>query len=121
VRRSAFESTGGFDECYGMYCEELDLARRLQARGWTRLVAPASRVTHVGGAATRQMPDAMRAALWRSRGRYHRIWDSRARQRTVSRSIRLACALRSATETTDRAERWRSIPAAFEAGLRCPV
>jgi hypothetical protein len=119
VRRTALESTGGFDECYGMYCEELDLARRLQARGWTRLVAPAARVTHVGGASTKQIPDAMRSALWRSRGRYHRIWDSRARQRTLSRSIRLACALRRASDRRDRGERWRSISAAFEAGLRC--
>jgi len=71
VRRSALQAVGLLDESYGMYCEEIDLARRLADAGWTTLLAPAARVIHHGGQSTSQRPDAMHEALWLSRATYY--------------------------------------------------
>lgn len=73
-RRIAFDDSGGFDEAYFMYSEELDIQQRLAIAGWTRMLAPAALVTHLGGQSTGQRPDAMRAALWESRARYFGAW-----------------------------------------------
>lgn len=70
IRREVVEQTGGFDEAYFMYCEELDLARRASHLGWEAWHTPEGRFVHHAGAATRQTPDAMAIALRRSRKRY---------------------------------------------------
>ncbi len=121
VRRTAFMSTGGFDEDYGMYCEEIDFARRLERRGWTRLLAPAARVTHVGGASTRQMPAEMQTSLWRSRGRYHRLWDTGTRRRAIPWGVRIACEVRSRGDVSYKPDTYSTIRAAFDDGFRCPA
>jgi GT2 family glycosyltransferase len=46
VRREAWEQSGGFDERYFMYCEDLDLGLRLWLGGWAVGIAPAARVEH---------------------------------------------------------------------------
>jgi hypothetical protein len=46
VRRAAWARTGGFDERYFMYCEDLDLGLRLWLGGWAVGIAPAARVEH---------------------------------------------------------------------------
>jgi len=40
-RRAAVDAVGGFDESYGMYLEDVDLALRLRLAGWTTLYEPA--------------------------------------------------------------------------------
>jgi GT2 family glycosyltransferase len=40
-RRAALEAVGGFDEAYGMYLEDVDLALRLRLAGWTTRYEPA--------------------------------------------------------------------------------
>lgn len=77
LRRTALEQVGGMDESYGMYCEEIDLAQRLAAAGWTRLLTPQAHLVHLGGQSTRQRAPQMTHALWHSRGRYSRRWRSR--------------------------------------------
>lgn len=119
LRRAAFESVGGFDEGYGMYSEEIDLARKLAERGWTRLLAPSARVTHVGGASTSQMLREMLAALWRSRGRYLQRWESPRRRRLIAAAVAASCALRARLGDSASAERYRTIRGAFREGLRC--
>jgi hypothetical protein len=49
MRRSAFESMGGFDEGYWMYMEDLDLSYRLARRGWLSWYEPTATVMHVKG------------------------------------------------------------------------
>jgi N-acetylglucosaminyl-diphospho-decaprenol L-rhamnosyltransferase len=49
-RRSALEDVGFLDEGIFMYGEELDLALRLGAAGWTSAAATQSRGIHLGGA-----------------------------------------------------------------------
>ncbi len=81
IRREAFEQVSGFDESYFMYSEEVDLQRRLAESGWTRLLAPAARIVHLGGQSTGQRPQEMESALWHSRARYHKRWSTPAKQR----------------------------------------
>ena len=52
LRREAFEAVGGFDPAYFMYCEDMDLCRRLADAGWANVYVPSAVVTHLGGHAT---------------------------------------------------------------------
>jgi N-acetylglucosaminyl-diphospho-decaprenol L-rhamnosyltransferase len=45
-RTTALRSVGGFDPLFFMYFEEVDLSRRLAARGWETWFEPAAEVTH---------------------------------------------------------------------------
>ena len=50
VRREALEEVGGFDESMFLYMEDIDLCRRLRARGWRIGYEPGAVVTHdLGG------------------------------------------------------------------------
>jgi hypothetical protein len=70
VRGAALAEAGPMDERYFMYSEEVEWCWRLRQAGWAIWQVPAARVTHVGGAATRQFRHKMLVALWRSRGRF---------------------------------------------------
>ena len=70
LRRTAFEQVGGFDPAYFMYCEDMDLCRRLSLAGWKSVYVPAAVVSHTGGHATRREPARMLAAHHRSLYRY---------------------------------------------------
>jgi N-acetylglucosaminyl-diphospho-decaprenol L-rhamnosyltransferase len=50
VERSVLEELGGFDEGFFMYCEDIDLCRRLRDGGHDLLYEPTATVTHEGGA-----------------------------------------------------------------------
>ena len=52
VRRRALEELSGLDEGFFMYCEDIDLCKRLRARGYEILFAPEAVVVHEGGAST---------------------------------------------------------------------
>ncbi|MEZ4569078.1 MAG: glycosyltransferase family 2 protein [Thermomicrobiales bacterium] len=113
VRRSALEQVGGWDESFGMYSEEIDLAKKLEKAGWLRLLEPRAEVIHHGGASTSQRPLEMQAALWRSRAIYHRRWSSRWRRAL----FRAALAAAPAFSTKDDADTHAAIRSAFAAGL----
>ena len=53
-----------------MYCEDMDLCRRLGEAGWQSVYVPAAVVTHTGGHATRRVPRAMLLEHHRSLYRY---------------------------------------------------
>lgn len=52
VRRSAFDSLGGFDPGFFMYFEDVDLGYRLGAAGFRNLYEPSAKVTHTGAHST---------------------------------------------------------------------
>lgn len=60
-------ATGGFDERYFLYYEDVDLARRGQALGWHYRLVPTSVVEHVGGVSTGNDPGATRYYQERNR------------------------------------------------------
>jgi N-acetylglucosaminyl-diphospho-decaprenol L-rhamnosyltransferase len=67
VRGEALAQVGGFDERFFMYCEEIDLCRRLWQAGWQIFAVPAARIVHLVAQSTGQFREAMFVALWRSR------------------------------------------------------
>ncbi|HEY7626840.1 MAG TPA: glycosyltransferase family 2 protein, partial [Ilumatobacteraceae bacterium] len=69
-RSSFLEHTGGFDESYFLYYEDLDLARRGTALGWRYRCVPASVVRHRVSASTAQLGDRARYFQERNRLRF---------------------------------------------------
>ncbi|HSR33975.1 MAG TPA: glycosyltransferase family 2 protein [Anaerolineae bacterium] len=67
VRGETLGLVGGFDESFFMYCEEIDLCRRIQSAGWDVYCVPEAEIVHLVGQSTRQFHDQMFVALWRSR------------------------------------------------------
>lgn len=70
LRTRAFLQVGGFDPTYFMYCEDMDLCRRLGEASWRSVYVPGAVVTHTGGHATRRAPRAMLLEHHRSLYRY---------------------------------------------------
>jgi GT2 family glycosyltransferase len=71
-------STGGFDERFFLYYEDVDLALRGTELGWRYRLAPASRVRHRGSATVASIGS--RSAYYRERNRIwvlfrHRPWS----------------------------------------------
>jgi N-acetylglucosaminyl-diphospho-decaprenol L-rhamnosyltransferase len=54
VRRTVFDDAGGWDEDFEFWYEDVDLARRLKARGEV-LYVPAAQVAHGGGQSARRL------------------------------------------------------------------
>ena len=53
VRRAVFEALGGFDERFFVYYEDLDLAARARARGWSSVYLATAQAFHRGQGTTR--------------------------------------------------------------------
>jgi GT2 family glycosyltransferase len=66
LRRDAVEAIGGYDEGFYMYCEEIDLFRRLRAGGWEVAYCPAAEVIHFGEGSSRRAARAMAVEYWKS-------------------------------------------------------
>ncbi len=49
MRRTAFESVGGFDEAMFLYFEDVDLSLRLQRRNWRLKLVPQATAFHIKG------------------------------------------------------------------------
>ena len=71
VRRSAFESVGGFDEQYFLYWEDADLCRRLRAHGYHVRYVPGATAVHSVGRSSRSVPAASIRAFHTSAYRYY--------------------------------------------------
>ena len=77
VRRAALQETGGFDERYFMYSEELDLCRRIRAAGWRIVYEPVAVVVHFEGQSSGQDVPARHIRFNRSKVRYFLRWHGR--------------------------------------------
>jgi len=91
MRREALVRTGLFDPRFFLYCEEVDLCRRMKAEGFKVLYWPDVVVTHIGGESSRQLTtlefsdSESQVLLWRMRAsllyfRKHygaRVWGIR--------------------------------------------
>jgi GT2 family glycosyltransferase len=67
VRGETLARVGSFDERFFMYCEEIDLCRRIKAAGWEVHCVPQAQIVHLVGQSTGQFREQMFVALWRSR------------------------------------------------------
>lgn len=56
VQKQAFEAVGAFDERFFMYCEDVDLSRRLTNAGWKLYYLSEVEVFHLGGGASSRAP-----------------------------------------------------------------
>ncbi len=72
VRREAYLSTGGMDEGYFMYAEDVDLCYAMRKQGWQVWYQPAAKVTHVGSGSSRNRRIYREADLYCSRVRFFR-------------------------------------------------
>ncbi|MGH6888118.1 MAG: glycosyltransferase family 2 protein [Rhizomicrobium sp.] len=66
VRREQYTSAGGFDRRFFMYCEDIDLCRRLGRRGRIVLLDEHP-VIHYGGASTKTASNRIINAVWQQR------------------------------------------------------
>lgn len=117
VRREVVAQTGGFDEGFFMYAEEVDWQRRIRVAGWQIYSLPAARIIHHAGQSTKQQPGRMFVELHRSRALYYRKHKPAAFQfaaRLLTRAAMLwnavadwAHALRGDISTAELRERWR--------------
>jgi hypothetical protein len=87
-RRTAFESIGGFDESFFMYCEEMDLCFRLAKSGHLIHFAPVTEILHFGGASTAQRQAEMNVIYFSSHAHFYRKHYSRFRQVVLVMMVR---------------------------------
>ena len=89
VRGDALAQVGSFDERYFMYCEEIDLCRRIRRAGWEIFCVPAAEIVHLVGQSTQQFRDTMFVALWRSRFLMFETHESAAFRWSARRLVHL--------------------------------
>jgi N-acetylglucosaminyl-diphospho-decaprenol L-rhamnosyltransferase len=77
-RAEFLSTTGGFDDSYFLYYEDVDLARRGADLGWTYRFVASSRVWHRVSASTSQLGDRARYLQERNRLRYAFRFGDRA-------------------------------------------
>jgi GT2 family glycosyltransferase len=75
VRREALALVGGLDEGFFLYCEDLDLCRRLREAGFELRYEPGAAVVHEGGASAPRSD--LQPVLAASRVRYARLHHGR--------------------------------------------
>jgi N-acetylglucosaminyl-diphospho-decaprenol L-rhamnosyltransferase len=89
VRGETLAQVGTFDEQFFMYCEEIDLCRRIKAAGWAIYCVPRAEIVHLAGQSTCQFRDPMFVALWRSRFRMFDKYENAAFRWAVRCLVRL--------------------------------
>jgi hypothetical protein len=67
IRRSLFESLGGFDERFFLYFEDVDLSMRVSGAGWESVYLADAQAFHAGGGTSRQVKAARLFYSLRSR------------------------------------------------------
>jgi N-acetylglucosaminyl-diphospho-decaprenol L-rhamnosyltransferase len=77
IRRSLLTQLGGLDDGFFLYCEDMDLCRRVQLAGFRIVFEPSALAQHVGGASSSSR-GALLAVLATSRMRYADLHRGRA-------------------------------------------
>lgn len=85
VRRDVAEATGGFDETFHMYCEEIDWSWRIREAGWAIYTVPSAEVVHFGGESTKQIPARSVVNLWGSRAQLYQKHYGPLKRRLAAR------------------------------------
>lgn len=113
LRREVVLQTGGFDERFFMYCEEIDWAWRIRKAGWQVYCVPAAHVVHLGGQSTGQAKAVNTLHLWRSRLRlyalHHPRWKSWFARGIIAAGMSLKARAARRRGHTELAEAYRQI------------
>ena len=88
VRSGIAQTTGGFDEAFYMYCEEIDWAWRISNLGWKIMTVPSAEIVHYGGESTKQIAATSVINLWKSRSMLYRKYYSSWKIRAIARIVR---------------------------------
>jgi N-acetylglucosaminyl-diphospho-decaprenol L-rhamnosyltransferase len=88
VRRDVAEATGGFDESFHMYCEEIDWCWRIRSAGWAIYSVPKAEIVHFGGVSTKQIKARSIVSLWQSRAYLYRRHHGRIKYSLARRLVR---------------------------------
>ncbi len=116
VRGEALAQSGGFDESFRLYCEEIDWAWRLERLGWERWLHPAAQVVHLGGRSTSQAKDDSLRALWLARRQLYGRYRSPLVVAITGWLVRTAMRRRARrAASAAEAENFRAIAAAWRA------
>ena len=99
VRASVAEATGGFDESFHMYCEEIDWSWRIHQGGWEIYAAPAAEIVHYGGESSKQAPARSIVNLWRSRAQLYDKHHGRWRHALATKMVKIGMAKKAAKAT----------------------
>lgn len=86
VRREAVAQTGGLDEGFFMYSEELDWQKRIKAAGWRIVYYPEAQIVHYGGKSSEQVIAQRHIYFQSSKVRYfhkHHGWVAGIIVRTI--------------------------------------
>ncbi len=106
VRGETLARVGSFDERFFMYCEEIDLCRRIRMEGSEIYCVPKAKIVHHVAQSTKQFRDRMFVALWRSRFLMFERYESRPFCWAARRLVRLGlrAAAREAVAAHQRGE-----------------
>jgi GT2 family glycosyltransferase len=115
VDRARYEAAGCFDEDFFLFFEELDLANRLRAAGWTVDLAADAAAQHEVGASRDLTPDGARPELVESTVRYLVKWRGRRRAKWFVALARGLWQLRVSRGQLSRADRTSYVRAANRA------
>ncbi len=108
IPRTVFEATGGFDDAFFMYCDDVDLSWRVRAAGMKVMIAPHALFLH---AVTNRTNNAtMRRAMLDSTVVLGRKWHARDFVATVSAELAALGAPIPETMPEPVPEAWLSIP-----------
>lgn len=72
IPREVFYLTGGFDENYFLFSEDIDLCYRIKKCGFNILYSPITKITHTGGSTTQKVNYLRDTVLWESAFIYFR-------------------------------------------------
>ncbi len=76
MSRAAYEATGGFDERFFMYGEDIDLCRQIREVGFKIWWYPKTSCVHFRGQSTKKTPNKMLFAFYNAMWIYYKKWYS---------------------------------------------
>lgn len=92
ARRQAFLESGGFDDGFFLYFEDIDLCERILEKGWKVVFLPEAVSSHHGGAVTSARPLRSRVEYRKSQLRFYRKHGSAASLLLLKAYLRLSLA-----------------------------
>lgn len=116
VRADVVAATGGFDESFHMYCEEIDWCWRIADAGWEIYVVPRAEIIHYGGESTKQVQALSEINLWRSRAQLYQKHHGRLKNTLATYLVQAGMNRKLAkTKNAELQRAYREIAAMWQA------